>query len=179
MSVAGVIVFGSDQEVAGVMAAVTRLNATDTFGWVGSDGWSARALVWEGRERAVEGTISVQPQANPVRGFTQYFLNLTVENNPRNPWFVGNSFHRIRTSSRARRRRRARRPGASTAQRPRPNSEYVSRQNSGRITSGAGTPAAPSRPSTRATSARARAASGSPSAPLSSRRSCSSSPTPC
>ncbi|CAH0585979.1 unnamed protein product [Chrysodeixis includens] len=84
----GVIVFGSDQEVAGVMAAVGRLRATDAFGWVGSDGWSARALVSEGNEAAVEGTISVQPQANQVLGFREYFLNLTVENNPRNPWFV-------------------------------------------------------------------------------------------
>ncbi|KAJ0176890.1 hypothetical protein K1T71_008069 [Dendrolimus kikuchii] len=84
----GVIVFGSDQEVAGVMAAVGRLRATDAFGWVGSDGWSARALVSDGNEAAVEGTISVQPQANPVVGFKDYFLNLTVENNPRNPWFV-------------------------------------------------------------------------------------------
>ncbi|KAG6464179.1 hypothetical protein O3G_MSEX014338, partial [Manduca sexta] len=84
----GVIVFGSDQEVAGVMAAVARADAAGAFGWVGSDGWSARALVSEGNEEAVEGTISVQPQANPVRGFTEYFLNLTVENNARNPWFV-------------------------------------------------------------------------------------------
>ncbi|KAM3956039.1 LOW QUALITY PROTEIN: metabotropic glutamate receptor 2-like [Aphomia sociella] len=84
----GVIVFGSDQEVAGVMAAVGRMRATASFGWVGSDGWSARALVSDGNEAAVEGTISVQPQANPVRGFREYFLNLTVENNPRNPWFV-------------------------------------------------------------------------------------------
>ncbi|XP_075978181.1 metabotropic glutamate receptor 2-like [Anticarsia gemmatalis] len=84
----GVIVFGSDQEVAGVMAAVGRMRATDAFGWVGSDGWSARALVSDGNEAAVEGTISVQPQANPVQGFREYFLNLTVENNSRNPWFV-------------------------------------------------------------------------------------------
>ncbi|XP_037868564.1 metabotropic glutamate receptor 2 [Bombyx mori] len=84
----GVIVFGSDQEVAGVMAAVARAGATGAFSWVGSDGWSARALVSDGNEEAVEGTISVQPQANPVRGFKEYFLNLTVENNPRNPWFV-------------------------------------------------------------------------------------------
>lgn len=37
----------------------------------------------------VEGTLSVQPQANPVVGFEQHFLSLTVENNGRNPWFVG------------------------------------------------------------------------------------------
>lgn len=39
----------------------------------------------------VEGTLSVQPQANPVVGFEKHFLSLTVENNQRNPWFVGES----------------------------------------------------------------------------------------
>ncbi|XP_054286642.1 metabotropic glutamate receptor 2-like [Macrosteles quadrilineatus] len=84
----GVIVFASDQEVAGLMRAVRRCNATGDFTWIGSDGWSARSLVSEGSEAEVEGTLSVQPQANPVLGFDTYFLNLTVENNKRNPWFV-------------------------------------------------------------------------------------------
>ncbi|KAK8383683.1 hypothetical protein O3P69_015852 [Scylla paramamosain] len=42
----GVIIFGSDQEVAGVMRAVRRNNATGSFSWIGSDGWSARSLVF-------------------------------------------------------------------------------------------------------------------------------------
>uniref|UniRef100_A0A8D8Q587 Metabotropic glutamate receptor 8 n=1 Tax=Cacopsylla melanoneura TaxID=428564 RepID=A0A8D8Q587_9HEMI len=84
----GVIVFGSDQEVAGMMRAVRRMNATGNFSWVGSDGWSARGLVSDGSEAEVEGTLSLQPQANPVVGFDEYFLNLTVENNRRNPWFI-------------------------------------------------------------------------------------------
>ncbi|KAE8743652.1 hypothetical protein FOCC_FOCC010796, partial [Frankliniella occidentalis] len=84
----GAIIFGSDQEVAGVMRAVRRAGASDTFSWIGSDGWSARALVSDGNEREVEGTLSVQPQAHPVKGFEDYFLNLTVETNRRNPWFV-------------------------------------------------------------------------------------------
>ncbi|XP_076388894.1 metabotropic glutamate receptor B isoform X2 [Megachile rotundata] len=84
----GCIIFGSDQEVAGVMRAVRRCNATGAFSWIGSDGWSARGLVSNGNEPEVEGTLSVQPQANPVKGFEEYFLNLTVENNRRNPWFV-------------------------------------------------------------------------------------------
>ncbi|XP_069986995.1 metabotropic glutamate receptor 4-like [Penaeus vannamei] len=84
----GVIIFGSDQEVAGVMRAVRRNNATGSFSWIGSDGWSARSLVSSGNEPEVEGTLSVQPQANPVRGFDEYFLSLTVEKNKRNPWFV-------------------------------------------------------------------------------------------
>ncbi|XP_075237834.1 metabotropic glutamate receptor 2-like [Lycorma delicatula] len=84
----GCIIFGSDQEVAGFMRAIRRCNATGSFTWIGSDGWSARSLVWQGSEAEVEGTLSVQPQANPVKGFDSYFLNLTVENNKRNPWFV-------------------------------------------------------------------------------------------
>jgi hypothetical protein len=89
--VAGCIIYGSDQEVAGLMKAVRRCNATGAFSWIGSDGWSARGLVSDGNEAEVEGTLSVQPQANPVEGFEEYFLNLTVENNKRNPWFVGES----------------------------------------------------------------------------------------
>ncbi|XP_018024995.1 metabotropic glutamate receptor 3 [Hyalella azteca] len=83
----GVIVFASDQEVAQVMKAVIRKKETNTFSWIGSDGWSARALVFEGNEAVVEGTLSVQPQANAVRNFKEYFTNLTIETNTRNPWF--------------------------------------------------------------------------------------------
>ena len=43
--------FGSDQEVAELMKAVKRMNATGHFNWIGSDGWSARALVSEGKPR--------------------------------------------------------------------------------------------------------------------------------
>lgn len=70
------------------MRAVRRNNATGEFSWIGSDGWSARSLVFEGNEDQVEGTLSVQPRANPVKGFEKYFLGLTVENNARNPWFI-------------------------------------------------------------------------------------------
>ena len=121
------------------MRAVKRNGATGHFSWIGSDGWSARALVSEGmskklfwfvnswlkgliqqigkvdrkpkaalsavqktsekidnffgnfsgNEQEVEGTLSVQPQANVVKGFEDYFLSLTVQNNLRNPWFTG------------------------------------------------------------------------------------------
>lgn len=49
----GAIIFGSDQEVAGVMRAVRRNNATGAFSWIGSDGWSARNLVSDGNEPEV------------------------------------------------------------------------------------------------------------------------------
>ena len=88
----GVIIYGSDQEVAKVMKAVRRNNASTHFSWIGSDGWSGRELVSTGNELEVEGTLSIQPQAKPIRGFKQYFLNLTVQTNSRNPWFSGKVF---------------------------------------------------------------------------------------
>ena len=90
----GVIIFGSDQEVSEVMRAVRRANATGNFSWIGSDGWSGRALVTNGNEAEVEGTLSVQPQASKLKGFEKYFLSLTPQNNKRNPWFIG-TFHAI------------------------------------------------------------------------------------
>lgn len=52
-SISGAIIFGSDQEVREVMRAVRRNNATGTFSWIGSDGWSARNLVSDGNEPEV------------------------------------------------------------------------------------------------------------------------------
>lgn len=63
--------------------------ATGHFSWIGSDGWSARTLVSDGNEAIVEGTLSVQPRANKVKGFDEYFFSLTPKNNHRNPWFIG------------------------------------------------------------------------------------------
>lgn len=55
----GAIVFGSDQEVAGVMRAVRRNNATGAFSWIGSDGWSARNLVSDGNEPEVSESLGL------------------------------------------------------------------------------------------------------------------------
>ena len=73
------------------MSAVKRLNQTRQFSWIGSDGWSARNLVSEGNEEVVEGTISVQPLANPVEGFDEYFFNRSLQDKV-NPYFAGTIF---------------------------------------------------------------------------------------
>jgi metabotropic X receptor len=36
----------------------------------------------------VEGAVTVQPLSFEVKGFRDYFLNLSPRNNTRNPWFV-------------------------------------------------------------------------------------------
>uniref|UniRef100_A0A4Y0BEL8 ANF_receptor domain-containing protein n=1 Tax=Anopheles funestus TaxID=62324 RepID=A0A4Y0BEL8_ANOFN len=85
----GVIIFGSDQEVAEVMKAVRRQNVTGVFSWIGSDGWSARNLVSDGNEAEVEGTLSVQSAGKPSDWIRRLFSSiLDVINDKRNPWFV-------------------------------------------------------------------------------------------
>ncbi|RUS89252.1 hypothetical protein EGW08_002995, partial [Elysia chlorotica] len=84
----GVIVFASDQEVAGLMRAVRRMGATGRFAWIGSDGWGGRGLAYNGNEQEVEGAVTVLPQAEEVQGFKKYFLALRPDMNERNPWFT-------------------------------------------------------------------------------------------
>ncbi|CAH1776113.1 unnamed protein product [Owenia fusiformis] len=85
----GVIVFGSDQEVGELMKAIKRAGMTGHFRWIGSDGWGGRTIVFkDGNQPMVEGAVTVQPFAQPIEGFEDYFLNLTPENNQRNPWFI-------------------------------------------------------------------------------------------
>lgn len=50
---AGVIVFGSDQEVGELMRAIDRANMSGYFTWIGSDGWGGRTLVSDGNEAQV------------------------------------------------------------------------------------------------------------------------------
>ena len=50
---AGVIIFGSDQEVGEFMEAVKRRNATGFYTWIGSDGWGGRGLAYQGKEEQV------------------------------------------------------------------------------------------------------------------------------
>ena len=61
--------FGSDQEVAELMKAVKRLNATGKFNWIGSDGWSARALVSEGKLQTLQTFLftCISQYAVPLR----------------------------------------------------------------------------------------------------------------
>ncbi|XP_070208066.1 metabotropic glutamate receptor 3-like [Littorina saxatilis] len=84
----GVIIFGSDQEVGELMKAVGRRGKEGTFAWIGSDGWGGRGLAFKGKEEAVEGAITVQPLAEEVQGFRDYFLSLRPATNTRNPWFI-------------------------------------------------------------------------------------------
>ena len=68
------------------MKAVKRMNATGHFNWIGSDGWSARALVSEGKKHVdkmgsvyslVFTTIGCQIQKKMPKS-QKYYAELTL-----------------------------------------------------------------------------------------------------
>lgn len=115
----------------------------------------------------VEGTLSVQPQANPVVGFEEHFLGLTVENNRRNPWFVGKCSTHASLASWL--------PAVVISTNISTPSHNPSVQSSGRITSSVATQTARRRRTTKSTHASAPRTRNSPATAPTSRTSCSSS----
>ncbi|XP_076361004.1 metabotropic glutamate receptor 3-like [Tachypleus tridentatus] len=83
-----VVVFADKQTTRNVMTAAKRLGVIKRFVWIGSDGWSGHNSVVENIEETLEGAITISPLVRSIRGFDQYFTNLTPENNKDNPWFV-------------------------------------------------------------------------------------------
>ncbi|KAK7015134.1 hypothetical protein SK128_026155 [Halocaridina rubra] len=81
-----VVVFADRYVTSRLMKTVSLAGKHNHFMWVGSDGWSSSTL--EQTESVAEGSIAVQPLARSLKGFDDYFLSLTPDNNTRNPWFA-------------------------------------------------------------------------------------------
>ena len=71
----------------GILAAAKRLNITDHFIWIASDGWGRQHKLVEGLEDIAEGALTVELESNIVPGFDDYMLSLTPYNNKRNMWY--------------------------------------------------------------------------------------------
>ncbi|XP_054165125.1 metabotropic glutamate receptor 3-like, partial [Oppia nitens] len=83
-----VVVFTDKNTARNIMAAAKRRNAINRFIWIGSEAWACRDSVVKNLEHVVEGAITVTPLVRPIDGFTEYFTNLTPNNNNQlNPWF--------------------------------------------------------------------------------------------
>lgn len=71
----------------GILQAAKRLNLSQPFHWVASDGWGKQQKLVEGLEDVAEGAITVELQSENIPGFDEYMMTRTPENNRRNPWF--------------------------------------------------------------------------------------------
>ncbi|KAL2082240.1 hypothetical protein ACEWY4_022058 [Coilia grayii] len=71
----------------GLLMAMRRLGVATEFLVIGSDGWADRSEVVEGYEQEAEGGITLKLQTEEVQSFNDYFLQLRLHSNKRNPWF--------------------------------------------------------------------------------------------
>lgn len=67
----------------GILQAAKRVNLTEPFHWIASDGWGKQQKLVEGLEDVAEGAITVELQSEPIPDFDEYMMSLTPENNQR------------------------------------------------------------------------------------------------
>ncbi|XP_076129316.1 metabotropic glutamate receptor 1-like [Alosa pseudoharengus] len=82
-----VICFCEGMTVRGLLMAMRRLGVVGEFLLIGSDGWADRYEVVEGYEQEADGGITLKLQTEEVQSFNDYFLELRLDTNKRNPWF--------------------------------------------------------------------------------------------
>jgi len=83
-----VIVFLRVEDAGALLRATRRLNETDRFVWIASDGWGKEELpVVGGNEVAAEGALTIELQSTRLPEFDSYFRQLRPATNDRNPWF--------------------------------------------------------------------------------------------
>ncbi|XP_018331410.1 metabotropic glutamate receptor 5-like [Agrilus planipennis] len=82
-----VVCFCEGLTIRGLLMATRRLNLTNHFLFIGSDGWADRNDVTEGYEAEAWGSISIRIYSPYVKEFDDYYLSLRPNTNTRNPWF--------------------------------------------------------------------------------------------
>ncbi|XP_067095484.1 metabotropic glutamate receptor 7-like [Osmerus mordax] len=83
-----VIIFASEEDIRGVLNATKRANQVGHFLWIGSDSWGAKSSPIHQLEDVAVGAVTILPKRSSIKGFDEYFMALTLENNRRNVWFA-------------------------------------------------------------------------------------------
>jgi metabotropic glutamate receptor 1 len=82
-----VICFCEGLTVRGLLKAMNRLNMTERFLIIGSDGWADRQDVVVDFEKEALGAITIRIHSPYVNSFDNYYFGLSPFENKRNPWF--------------------------------------------------------------------------------------------
>ena len=81
-----IVLFTTQADSADLLRAAKEAGATQ-FTWVGSNGWSNRVDVTEGKEEVADGSLTVNHLEGKVQRFAKHFKNLEPSDNKFNPWF--------------------------------------------------------------------------------------------
>ncbi|KAJ8021489.1 Metabotropic glutamate receptor 3 [Holothuria leucospilota] len=83
-----VILWTAESTIPLLLQAIKKSGEKNRFIFLGSDGWSGRRYSTEHNEKILEGAITVQPMADPIRDFDNYLAELhPSEHSQTNPWF--------------------------------------------------------------------------------------------
>lgn len=82
-----VVLFTHEQNVQRLFTMIDNSTARHRFTWIGVDAWAQATTLFEEFSETVAGFYGLVPLAPKVREFDDYFSQLTIQSNQRNPWF--------------------------------------------------------------------------------------------
>ena len=82
-----VVLFTHEQNVRRLLTMIDNSTARHRFTWIGVDAWSQATTLFEDFRETVAGFYGFVPLAPKVREFDNYYSQLTIQSNRRNPWF--------------------------------------------------------------------------------------------
>ncbi len=82
-----VVLFTSQDNAQSLFKSIDSLKTQRKFMWIASDSWARSTSVSSDFSHIVSGLIGFVPFTRHLSGFHEYFSNLTINSNTRNPWF--------------------------------------------------------------------------------------------
>ena len=82
-----VILFASQDNAEKLLGKVALSSAARRFTWIASDAWARSINVVHQFNETAAGLFGFTPLTDHVEDFHDYFSNLTIQSNVRNPWF--------------------------------------------------------------------------------------------
>ena len=85
-----VVLFLSTDHIQLLLDGASKVNGQFKFKWLASEYWGTRIRFMSdvNLRKAADGAITLTLETKSVQGYVNYFKNLTVYNNKRNPWFA-------------------------------------------------------------------------------------------
>ena len=82
-----VIVFGTERTITPILKRIANTTSATRFTWIASDGWAKLTYVTHPYNESTAGMYGIAPLTDHVSQFHDYFQQLTIDSNKRNPWF--------------------------------------------------------------------------------------------
>ena len=82
-----VVIFASQDIAQNILTRLSNTSSATRFRFIASDAWARSINVVHQANATAAGLFGIVPLTEHVDGFQEYFSNLTIESNRRNPWF--------------------------------------------------------------------------------------------